>query len=222
MKAVILAAGSGSRLGSPLPKAFLKIGGRTLIQRTMDNLSEMEISSDDVLVVTGFRGELFVDAGLQCVHNPLWRFPGTLSSFLTPEYSSCELLVIHGDLLWEVGLLKSVQSHPGDILVPVDPRNRLNGEAMKAEVRQGRIVHLSKDLPEHRSAGESMGVFLIRRPELLRKTAKTLLWKPQATLDDAVNIAAGSIEVNAVFTEDCKWEEIDTRADLERGEELFS
>ena len=222
MKALILAAGTGTRLGSPCPKTLRSIGGRTVLGRTLGNLHEMGIESRDVRLVTGFREELLIGEGVELIHNPLWRFPGTLGSFFAAGSISEELLVIHGDLVWETDLLRGLQSLPGDILIPLDPRTRNDTEAMKAEVRCGRVLHLSKRLPPFRSAGESMGVFLIRRPHRLREIARNLLWKPLSSLDDAVNAAAGEMTVKAFFSEDTKWEEIDTPQDVKRAEELFS
>ena len=55
MKAVILAAGVASRL-RPLtndtPKCLLKVGDKSILERTIDNLIKNKIS--DVIVVTGF------------------------------------------------------------------------------------------------------------------------------------------------------------------------
>ena len=35
---IIPAAGSGTRLGEPVPKAFVDLGGRTIIERCVDNI----------------------------------------------------------------------------------------------------------------------------------------------------------------------------------------
>ena len=62
MKAVILAAGVASRL-RPLtentPKCLLKVNGKTLLERTLDNLIENGIS--DLLIVTGYLQEMIKD-----------------------------------------------------------------------------------------------------------------------------------------------------------------
>ena len=50
--ALIMAAGSGTRLGGPLPKQFLKIGGRTILERSLLPFEKNEYV-DDVLVACG-------------------------------------------------------------------------------------------------------------------------------------------------------------------------
>jgi len=59
MKAVILAAGIASRL-KPLtnntPKCLLKVGEKSILQRTIDNLIKNKIT--EIVVVTGFLNEM--------------------------------------------------------------------------------------------------------------------------------------------------------------------
>lgn len=57
MKAVILAAGRGSRLGKytdDKPKCLIEIGGETLLDRELRLLSELGIKAQDVFVVAGY------------------------------------------------------------------------------------------------------------------------------------------------------------------------
>lgn len=48
--AVVAAAGEGTRLGAPLPKAFVELGGRTLVERSVAALEESG-RVDDIYVV---------------------------------------------------------------------------------------------------------------------------------------------------------------------------
>ena len=49
--AVILAAGQGTRMKSPLPKVLHKIGGRTMLDRAID--AAYEVGCEKVIVVVG-------------------------------------------------------------------------------------------------------------------------------------------------------------------------
>jgi 2-C-methyl-D-erythritol 4-phosphate cytidylyltransferase len=51
---VIMAAGSGSRMGSQLPKQFLKIDGKTILQRTIEAFME---AIPEVKVITVLPGD---------------------------------------------------------------------------------------------------------------------------------------------------------------------
>ena len=60
MKAVVLAAGRGSRL-APLtddrPKPLVSVGGRPLLLRTIQRVTQLGIPDRDVVIVTGYREE---------------------------------------------------------------------------------------------------------------------------------------------------------------------
>src|SRR3989338_6930889 len=62
MKAVILAAGKSSRL-FPLtlnkPKCLLEVGGKTIIDRQIEAISQIGI--EDILIVTGYKKEVIMN-----------------------------------------------------------------------------------------------------------------------------------------------------------------
>lgn len=59
-KAVVLAAGKGTRMRSELPKALAPVCGRSMIFRTLDALDQVGI--DEIIVVVGYRGDLVREA----------------------------------------------------------------------------------------------------------------------------------------------------------------
>ena len=226
MKVLILAAGIGSRLGAGIPKILVEVSGRTILSRHVDSLSRTGISSEEVTIVTGYRSDHVTEScrvlGLKTVYNPRWNTPGTFSSFAAIPPSDSSLLIIHGDLVWEAGLALGTIESPGDIVVPVDPRNRADEEAMKAEVLESRLLRLSKTLPVSRSAGESMGMFFVRHHRILHRLSECLSDDPSANFDDAVNLAAGCLRTEAWITDQFAWEEVDTPEDLAAARRKFS
>ena len=71
MKAIILAAGIGKRLGniSLVPKCLIEIGEKTLLERQIDILTSCGISKEDILVVIGEEGEAWSEENRQKVKN---------------------------------------------------------------------------------------------------------------------------------------------------------
>jgi CTP:molybdopterin cytidylyltransferase MocA len=71
--AVVLAAGSSSRLGRN--KQLLRIGGETLIRRAVNNARSANVRH--IAVVTGFRPDAvraeLADLGTMEIHNPAWE-----------------------------------------------------------------------------------------------------------------------------------------------------
>ena len=62
MKAIILAAGIGNRLGkhsNNKPKGLLEFNGKSLLQRHIEILKAKNIS--DIIIVTGFKSEMIVE-----------------------------------------------------------------------------------------------------------------------------------------------------------------
>lgn len=226
MKILILAAGIGSRLGSEIPKILVEVSGETILSRHVDSLTRAGIASEEITVVTGYRSDDVTEScrtlGLKAVYNPRWNTPGTFSSFAAIPPSDSSLLIIHGDLVWESGLALGTLKSRGDIAVPVDPRNRADEEAMKAEVSGNRLLRLSKSLPVSRSAGESMGMFFVRHHRILHGLSERLSDDTSANFDDAVNLATGSIKTEAWITDQFVWEEVDTPEDLSAAGTKFS
>ncbi|MBS3116974.1 NTP transferase domain-containing protein [Candidatus Woesearchaeota archaeon] len=56
MKAVILAAGDGGRLGRDIPKILLELHGKSLLEYHVDGLQQLKI--EEIILITGFRKEL--------------------------------------------------------------------------------------------------------------------------------------------------------------------
>jgi choline kinase len=124
-RAIILAAGSGSRL-APLtddrPKALVEIHGRPILRYTMDNFIAQGVS--DLCIVTGYRAEAFLGADLppaRRFHNPRFAETNMLASLFCAEAAlEGEVAVSYGDIVYEPGVLEKLLSDESDISVVVD------------------------------------------------------------------------------------------------------
>ena len=111
MKAVILAAGMASRL-RPLtahtPKCLLKIGERSLLQRSMDALISNGIH--DFVFVTGYLHTMiedfvtltYPDLKVQFVHNEVYASTNNIYSLwlALPAVGNERMLLLDSDLLY--------------------------------------------------------------------------------------------------------------------------
>jgi choline kinase len=90
MKAIIVAAGRGKRLGietDGIPKCMVKVGGRPILHWQLDALAAAGV--DDVVIVRGYLGDrIAAPAGgpqLRFVDNPEWASNNILTSLLYAE-----------------------------------------------------------------------------------------------------------------------------------------
>ncbi|KAM3097484.1 bifunctional UDP-N-acetylglucosamine diphosphorylase/glucosamine-1-phosphate N-acetyltransferase GlmU [Phormidesmis sp. 146-35] len=99
----ILAAGRGTRMKSDLPKVLHQLGGRSLVERVLDNAEQIHPSRR--LVIVGYRSEFVQESlrersGLEFVEQPQQLGTGHAIQQLLPHLEGFEgdLLVLNGDV----------------------------------------------------------------------------------------------------------------------------
>ena len=168
MFGVILAAGMAKRL-RPLtderPKCLLKVGERTLLQRTVDAMLAAGIS--ELVVVTGYRANMIRDfltetypsLNIHFIDNPDYAHNNNIFSlWLTRPYvDGNDFLLMDSDILCDPAILPEVISAEGSALAL--NRHELGEEEMKIVAdAHGRIIEISKTCSPSEAAGESVGI----------------------------------------------------------------
>ena len=187
MKAIILAAGTASRL-RPLtdstPKCLLKIGGRSLLQRSIDALTANGIS--EIVIVTGylheqiesFVGRQYPGLRVTYIYNKEYSTTNNIYSLwlARPEADGEDVLLLDSDLLYDPAILNRVMacSH-SNVLTLI--RHPLGEEEMKVVTdEQGSILEISKTCNPALAAGESLGI------ERMSKSYTTALYRELALM----------------------------------------
>ena len=168
MIGVILAAGMAKRL-RPLtderPKCLLKVGERTLLQRTVDGLIAAGIS--EFVVVTGCRAnmirdfltEMYAEFTFHFIDNPDYAHNNNIFSlWLTRPYTDGrDFLLMDSDILCDPAAILEVINAEGSALAL--NRHELGEEEMKIVAdTHGRIIEISKTCSPAEAAGESVGI----------------------------------------------------------------
>ena len=185
MIGVILAAGMAKRL-RPLtderPKCLLKVGDRTLLQRTVDGLIAAGIN--EFVVVTGYRANMIRDfltemyltpltsegnlspltshpspLKIHFIDNPDYAHNNNIFSlWLTRPYTDGrDFLLMDSDILCDPAILPEILSAEGSALAL--NRHELGEEEMKIVADgEGRITEISKTCSPAEAAGESVGI----------------------------------------------------------------
>ncbi len=86
MKAIILAAGRGSRMNhltDDIPKCLVKLNGKSLLSRQIESLRKAGIS--EIGIVTGYKHELLRNVADFEFHNPHWADTNMVSSLVCAD-----------------------------------------------------------------------------------------------------------------------------------------
>ena len=168
MLGVILAAGMAKRL-RPLtderPKCLLKVGERTLLQRTVDGMIAAGIR--ELVVVTGYRAnmirgfltETYPELTIHFIDNVDYQHNNNIFSlWLTRPYTDGrDFLLMDSDILCDPAIIPTV-INVGDSALALN-RHELGEEEMKVVAdAEGRITEISKTCRPEDAAGESVGI----------------------------------------------------------------
>ena len=122
MRAIILAAGRGSRLGpmtDSFPKCLTVLGGMTLIERQLSVLRGAGI--EDIMIATGYRSEMLALTGTRQIHNPRWESTNMVETLFCAEAQfGDDLVVAYADIVYEPRVLAALLASPRDVAVAVD------------------------------------------------------------------------------------------------------
>ena len=171
MKAVILAAGMASRL-RPLtehtPKCLLKVGERSLLQRSIDALKNNGIL--DFVIVTGYLHEMiktFVaeeygsSINVTFIQNKVFDSTNNIYSLwlARPEAEGEEILLLDSDLIYDPEIIARVLADDAKNVLTLI-RHDLGEEEMKVvlDKKNGTITEISKTCNPLDAAGESLGI----------------------------------------------------------------
>lgn len=169
MNGVILAAGMAKRLRpltDKMPKCLLKVGERTLLERTVDAMTACGISQ--LTVVTGYRAEMIRDflnnhypqLSITYLHNADYEHNNNIFSLwmaLKEQVRGKAFLLMDSDILCDPKAVAEVALQPESALAL--NRHELGEEEMKVVVdAEQRILEISKTCRPEDALGESVGI----------------------------------------------------------------
>lgn len=164
MRAIILAAGVGRRLGDSVtehPKCLLLLDGRTLLDRMLDALAAVGVRETVVVVghlAAQVEAALAGRAGVTTRFNPDYRKGAILSLWAAREALEGNVLVMDADVLFPTALLRRLVESPHGNCFLLDPRAASDGEAQMLTALRGRVTNIRRGVTgEYDLAGESIG-----------------------------------------------------------------
>jgi choline kinase len=124
MKAIILAAGRGSRmkkLTQERPKCLVELCGITLLDLQLESLRAAGIK--DIAIVTGYKREMLANRGLVEFHNERWAETNMVSSLACAQnwLQTEPCIVSYSDIFYSSVAVQSLMTCAASLAVTYDP-----------------------------------------------------------------------------------------------------
>lgn len=162
-KAIILAAGNGSRLRpltSDRPKCLLDVGGRPIIDHQVDALGRFGVT--DIVVVLGYRGETIrrhLEGTARYIENLRFNSTNSLYSlWLAREELRTGALILNSDVLAPPAMFERLLQEPAEDALLVERGTGFVAEDMKVTLAGDHVVDFGKHLSPERSHAHNVGV----------------------------------------------------------------
>jgi len=241
VKALMLAAGDGDRMGSftkDKPKALVQLLGISLIERVI--LTAKEAGINEFLVVCGYLGEkLMGDLGngdrfgvsINYIDNEDWQRGNAVSVLKARDFLDEKFILLMSDHIFDSRILSELINHDaGSSIVLAVDRKEPSEEDVKVREKRGKIVEEGKGI--EKSNCIDTGIFLCS-PNIFSYIEKTLE-EGKSELSDCINKAAKNgdaeifdiTQINSYASKMRKeiepwWVDIDTEKDLTKAKEMI-
>lgn len=227
MRAIILAAGAGTRL-QPLtdacPKCLVPIGGRPLLDYQLDALHAVGV--EDVVLVVGCKSEqvrAHCGSGVRYIENADYLQTNSIYSlYLAAAEFNTDTFLFNCDILFHKGVLERMLDSAQSSVVAVDSRvARVPNEMNVCYGDDMRITAISKSLDPAAAQAQSVQLVKFDAAGAAQVSREVVRLIEEDQKDAFPTSAYGPLieerTLFAVDTGDLAWGEIDSLEDYERA-----
>ena len=230
MKAVILAAGQGTRIRSvhgEHPKCLIEVDDSTILDHQLEALSKAGI--DEVAIVVGYQKEQIINyvraqsltrrQRIDFIENPAYALGNNIYSlWLALDWVHGDnFIVLNADVIFDPQILVSATRPYAPISMIVDPFWR--DETMKVIIDGDRVIEMSKTISREEFSGTYVGITVFSKSiqsQFFRKMDKLV---GAGRVNEFFNVAVQELANEGVYvgftsTEGLAWAEIDDPIDL--------
>lgn len=242
---IILAAGTGRRLQhitKDIPKSFLKIHGKPILEYTLDHLAEQNLTS--IIIVVGYLGDLIIQKygkqykslKIQYVYSDDFAATGSGWSIFQTKLSwllnPTDVLIIHADIFYDPSILEAVLFSTYPNLVAVGDRFKKKSQdeiLVLGKIAQVSSIKTARDVTEP-ELGELIGIMKWSREwmsltfdymeDFFSKNGPNYNWEPviDKMLQEKI---MDPIKLHSLDCKNLAWININYEEDLERARTLI-
>ncbi len=243
MKAVILAAGLGSRLRpitDEMPKAMVPVNEVPIIDRMIKKIAMAGVK--EVVVVTGYMHDKLlahlsnskskIARNAVVVKNDKYDTWGNFYSLLVAKEAigGADFIKFDGDVVLDDKIIPALLEGAGDLVLAIEKGGMLSGKIGAEEMKigkddDGRVVKLSKKIDPRTCSGESIGIEKVSSTIASELFAELEAMIADEETDDYYErayqrlidkgLTCGTVDIT-----DHEWYEIDTIEDLKAASRL--
>ena len=235
MKAIILAAGMGTRLhkvSGGMPKSMIVIGTKSIMHHQIESCQQVGIT--DFVFVLGYKKdelkahilEKIEEKNAVFIENPIYDKTNTLHSLhLAAGQFNDDFIYFNADVLFQSDLLQKISEKSEYSQLLLETKSCAEEEVKMIIDEDYRILEISKQLNIPDCAGEFIGIGKFKK-DILPKFAECLQYgvdngQSNNYFEYAVGLMAKDVVLKAIPTDGIPCIEIDFPEDLERAREMF-
>jgi len=231
MKAVILAAGQGTRIRAvhgEHPKCLINVDGKTILDHQIEGLAGAGIH--EIGIVVGYEKQQIIrhvqnrfgdrpSPTIEFIENPAFALTNNIYSlWLAREWVGGDGFVcLNADVIFDPKILNSALKTDSLASMIVDREWR--DETMKVIISDGRVLRMSKKISKQEFSGTYIGITLFDQAVNARFFAKMQDLVEAGRINDFFNVAVQELvdeglRVGFTMTAGTPWAEIDDPLDL--------
>jgi len=234
IKAIILAAGSGTRMASysnSSPKSLLEFKGEALLSRQLRSFAEAGIK--EFIIVGGYlidQMNSFIEMcsyDIKLIYNPFYAQMNSMGSlWFAREYLEGDVFITNGDTFFEKAIFLKLLNNNNEYVFGVDESKKHDAD-YRVILSDDDVLDMGKDIAENDTMAEYIGIALIRKNgiklfrDLLEKTVKNgnynLWWE-----DLFLELMAKGKKISYVNVTGNSWFEVDEIKDYRKYQRFFN
>ncbi len=241
MRALVIAAGEGSRMGSLTkdePKPLIRLLGLSLVERVI--LTAKEVGIDEFVIVIGHRGKRIKEklgdgskfgVKIAYIENTEWERGNGVSVLKAEESFKENFILLMSDHIFDSRILRGLIDYDlkDPVILAVDRREPLPGDTKVLE-KKGKIAEIGKDIEKANCI--DTGIFLCS-PKIFSYIEETVKEGKEELADGIEKVVENRdvkifdiIQINSYVPSMRKeiqpfWMDIDTEEDLVRARKLL-